>query len=292
MEWLIAPFEVSFVQRALWGGVLVSVICALAGTWVVVRGMAFLGEAMAHGMLPGVAVASLAGGNLMLGGALSAAAMACGVTVLGRSRRFAQDTAIGLLFVAMLAAGVIIVSYSGSFAVDLTSILFGDVLAVRSQDLLQLGVALALAAVVCAAGHRAFVALSVDRRTATALGLRPRVAHGALLLLLTLAIVSSLHVVGTLLVVGLLVAPPAAAMFWADRLPLVMVGAALLGSAATVIGLLVSWHAGTAAGATIALVAVALFGLSALFSVLLSRLRPRRDAARAVSPEPLPERTP
>ncbi|GAA1211943.1 zinc ABC transporter permease AztB [Prauserella alba] len=288
MEWLIAPFEVSFVQRAMWGGILVSAICALAGTWVVVRGMAFLGEAMAHGMLPGVAVASLTGGNLMLGGALSAVAMACGVTVLGRSRRFTQDTAIGLLFVAMLAAGVIIVSQADSFAVDLTSILFGDVLAVRSQDLLQLVAALALAVVVCAGGHRAFVALSVDRRTATTLGLRPRLAHGALLLLLTLAIVSSLHVVGTLLVVGLLVAPPAAAMFWADRIPLVMLGAVLLGSAATIIGLLVSWHAGTAAGATIALVAVALFGLSASFS----RMRPRRSAERAVPPESAPERTP
>ncbi|MBB3665304.1 MULTISPECIES: zinc ABC transporter permease AztB [Prauserella salsuginis group] len=288
MEWLIAPFEVSFVQRAMWGGILVSAICALAGTWVVVRGMAFLGEAMAHGMLPGVAVASLAGGNLMLGGALSAVAMACGVTVLGRSRRFAQDTAIGLLFVAMLAAGVIIVSQADSFAVDLTGILFGDVLAVRAQDLLQLVAALALAAVVSVGGHRAFVALSVDRRTAATLGLRPRVAHGALLLLLTLAIVSSLHVVGTLLVVGLLVAPPAAAMFWADRIPLVMLGAALIGSAATIIGLLVSWHAGTAAGATIALVAVALFGLSAS----LSRLRPCRDAPRAVSTESIPERTP
>lgn len=288
MEWLIAPFEVSFVQRALWGGLLVSAICALAGTWVVVRGMAFLGEAMAHGMLPGVAVASLAGGNPMLGGAVSAAAMACGVTLLGRSRRFAQDTAIGLLFVVMLAAGVIIVSQSGSFAVDLTSILFGDVLAVRSRDLLQLGVALVLAVVVCVGGHRAFVALSVDRRTATTLGLRPRVAHGALLLLLTLAIVSSLYVVGTLLVVGLLIAPPAAAMFWADRIPLVMLGAALIGSAATVIGLLVSWHAGTAAGASIALVAVVLFGVSAL----LSRLRPSSIAARSALPESVPERTP
>ncbi|KMS86759.1 zinc ABC transporter permease AztB [Prauserella rugosa] len=266
MEWLIAPFEVSFVQRALWGGVLVSMICALAGTWVVVRGMAFLGEAMAHGMLPGVAVASLSGWNLMLGGAVSAVVMAAGVTVLGRSRRFAQDTAIGLLFVGMLALGVIIVSYSRSFAVDLTSILFGDVLAVRGPDLVQLAVALGVAAVVCAAGHRAFVALSFDPRTATALGLRPRVAHGALLLLLSLAIVSSLHVVGTLLVVGLLVAPPAAAMFWADRIPMIMLIAALLGSLATATGLLISWHAGTAAGATIAITSVALFAASASLS--------------------------
>ncbi|OLT47599.1 ABC transporter permease [Saccharomonospora sp. CUA-673] len=284
MEWLIEPFEVSFVQRALWGGVLVSMICALAGTWVVIRGMAFLSEAMAHGMLPGVAVASLTGWNLMLGGAASAAVMAAGVTVLGRTRRFAQDTAIGLLFVGMLALGVIIVSYSRSFAVDLTGILFGDVLAVRSTDLVQLGIALGVAAVVCAAGHRAFVALSFDPRTATTLGLRPRLAHGALLVLLSLAIISSLHVVGTLLVVGLLVAPPAAAMFWADRIPMIMLLSAVLGSVATVTGLLISWHAGTAAGPTIALSAVALFAVSVTTS------RARRRIARTATPRAL-ERT-
>ncbi|WP_019815351.1 zinc ABC transporter permease AztB [Saccharomonospora saliphila] len=273
MEWLITPFEVSFVQRALWGGTLVSLICALAGTWVVLRGMAFLGDAMSHGMLPGVALASLTGGNLLLGAGLAAGAMALGVTALGRSRRFSQDTAIGLLFVGMLATGVIIVSHSRSFAVDLTGFLFGDVLAVRGQDLLQLGAALAVAAVVSAFGHRAFVALSFDPRTAATLGLRPRLAHAALLCLLTLAIVASFHVVGTLLVFGLLIAPPAAAMFWATRIPLIMLGAALLGCVATTSGLLISWHGGTAAGATIAAVAVALFFVSALTARVREHLR-------------------
>ncbi|MFC4002413.1 zinc ABC transporter permease AztB [Prauserella oleivorans] len=264
MEWLVAPFEVAFVQRALWGGMLVSLICALAGTWVVVRGMAFLGDAMSHGMLPGVALASLAGGNLLVGAALSAGVMALGVSALGRSRRFSQDTAIGLLFVGMLALGVIIVSHSRSFAVDLTGFLFGDVLAVREQDLGQLAGALTGAAVVSLLGHRAFVALSFDPRTAGTLGLRPRAAHAALLGLLTLAIVASFHVVGTLLVFGLLVAPPAAAMFWMTRIPLIMLGAAVVGCLATASGLLISWHWGTAAGATIAAVAVALFFVSAL----------------------------
>ncbi|MBK1783450.1 zinc ABC transporter permease AztB [Prauserella cavernicola] len=266
MEWLFAPFEVSFVQRALWGGVLVSLICALAGTWVVLRGMAFLGDAMSHGMLPGVALASMAGGNLLVGAAVSAGVMALGVTALGRSRRFSQDTAIGLLFVGMLAIGVIIVSHSQSFAVDLTGFLFGDVLAVRDTDLVQLAVALGVAAVVSALGYRAFLALSFDTRTAHTLGLRPKLAHAVLLGLLTLAIVASFHVVGTLLVFGLLIAPPAAAMFWASRIPLIMLGAALLGCLATGTGLLVSWHWGTAAGATIAAVAVALFFVSALAS--------------------------
>ncbi|PXY29129.1 ABC transporter permease [Prauserella coralliicola] len=283
MEWLMAPFEVSFVQRALWGGVLVSLICALAGTWVVLRGMAFLGDAMSHGMLPGVALGSLAGGNLLLGAALSAGVMALGVTALGRSRRFSQDTAIGLLFVGMLATGVIIVSHSQSFAVDLTGFLFGDVLAVRDRDLGFLAAALAVAAVVSALGYRAFVALTFDARRAHTLGLHPRLAHAALLGLLTLAIVASFHVVGTLLVFGLLIAPPAAAMLWASRIPLIMLGAAVLGCVATGAGLLVSWHWGTAAGATIAAVAVALFFLSALAA------RVRERASRTTTEEGIPQ---
>src|SRR5690606_6495274 len=264
MEWLIAPFEVSFVARALVGGLLVSGVCALAGTWVVLRGMAFLGDAMSHGMLPGVALASLLGGSLFLGAAASAVAMALGVTALTRSGRLSRDTGIGLLFVGMLSAGVIIVSHSRSFAVDLTGFLFGDVLAVRERDLLVLAAALAVAAAIALLGHRAFVALAFDPRKARTLGLHPRAAHLAMLALVTLAIVASFHVVGTLLVFGLLIAPPAAMSLWARRIPVIMLGAALLGAASVFTGLLASWHLGTAAGATIAAVAVALFFLSAL----------------------------
>ncbi|GAA3722868.1 ABC-type Mn2+/Zn2+ transport system permease subunit [Spinactinospora alkalitolerans] len=281
MEWLSDPFGVSFVQRALWGGILVSLICALAGTWVVLRGMAFLGDAMSHGMLPGVALASLLGGNLLLGAALSAGAMALGVTALARSPRLSQDTVIGLLFVGMLSLGVIIVSHSQSFAVDLTGLLFGDVLAVRPRDLLHLAVALAVAAPAALLGHRSFTALAFDRRKAHTLGLRPRWAHALLLGLITLAIVASFRVVGTLLVFGLLIAPPAAMALWARRIPAIMLGAALLGSASTAFGLLVSWHLGTAAGATIAATAVALFFLSALAD-RARRRRPRPGPPTAV----------
>lgn len=284
MEWLIGPFEVAFVQRALWSGVLVSLICAMVGTWVVLRGMAFLGDAMSHGMLPGVAIASLAGGSLLVGAAASATVMAVGVTVLGRTRRLSQDTGIGLLFVGMLSLGVIIVSRSQSFAVDLTGFLFGDVLAVREEDLTRLAVALAVVAVVSFLGHRSFLALVFDERKAHTLGLRPRLAHGTLLGLVTLAIVTAFHVVGTLLVFGLLIAPPAAALPWARRVPAVMAGAALCGVAATVSGLLLSWHLGTAAGATIAACAVLLFLLSVLASAARDKRAgnsrsPRRDDA-------------
>ncbi|GAD87393.1 zinc ABC transporter permease AztB [Nocardia asteroides] len=283
MDWLFVPFEVAFVQRALWGGLLVSCVCALAGTWVVVRGMAFLGDAMAHGMLPGVAVAALLGGNLILGAAISCAAMAFGVSVLARSKRIAPDTGIGLLFVGMLAAGVIIVSRSQSFAVDLTGFLFGDVLAVRPRDLAYLAVALVIALVVTVLGHRAFVASTFDPRKAHTLGLSPKVAQVALVGLVTLAIVASFHVVGTLLVFGLLIAPPAAALYWSDRIPVVMAVAALIGGLSTAVGLLISWHAQTAAGATIAAVAVASFFLSAAVSALRDRFGSRRAGAAAVA---------
>ncbi|MFJ3939711.1 zinc ABC transporter permease AztB [Streptomyces parvus] len=286
MEWLTAPFEVAFVQRALWAGILVSAICALAGTWVVLRGMAFLGDAMSHGLLPGVAVASLLGGNLLVGAVVSAAVMAAGVTALGRTPRLSQDTGIGLLFVGMLSLGVIIVSRSQSFAVDLTGFLFGDVLAVRESDLFLLGVALLLALAVSVLGHRAFLALAFDDRKARTLGLRPRLAHAVLLGLLALAIVASFHIVGTLLVLGLLIAPPAAALPWARSVHAVMVLAALLGAAATFGGLLLSWHLRTAAGATVSALAVALFFLSHLASGLRRRRPARRPgpAGPAVAP--------
>ncbi|WP_069736278.1 zinc ABC transporter permease AztB [Streptomyces sp. EN27] len=284
MEWLTVPFEVSFVQRALWGGMLVSAICALAGTWVVLRGMAFLGDAMSHGLLPGVAVAALLGGNLMVGAVVSAAVMTAGVTALGRTPRLSQDTGIGLLFVGMLSLGVIIVSRSQSFAVDLTGFLFGDVLAVRQQDLVVLAAALLVALAVSVLGHRAFLALAFDSRKAHTLGLRPRLAHAVLLALLGLAIVASFHIVGTLLVLGLLIAPPAAALPWARTVRGVMVLAALLGTSATFGGLLLSWHLGTAAGATVAALAVSLF----FVSHVLSGLRGRRTR-RALSTAPLLE---
>jgi ABC-type Mn2+/Zn2+ transport system permease subunit len=282
LEWLLVPFEVSFVRRALVAGVLVSLVCALVGTWVVLRGMAFLGEAVSHGLLPGVALASLTGQSVLLGAALSAGVMVAGVALVGRSRRVSRDTAIGLLFVGMLSVGVIIVSHSDSFAVDLTGFLFGDVLAVGPADLWQLGAALAVAAVVSLLGHRAFLALAFDPRKARTLGLAPGLAHGVLLALVTLAIVASFRVVGTLLVFGLLIAPPAAALLWARRVTTIVLGAALVGCASTVLGLVVSWHAGTAAGATIAAVAVSLFFVSALASHLRGRLS---VGATVASPE-------
>jgi manganese/iron transport system permease protein len=230
--------------------------------------MAFLGDAMSHGTLPGIALASLLGANLYLGAAVATAAMAAGVTLVQRSSRLTHDTTIGLMFVGMLALGVIIVSSSQSFAVDLTAFLFGDVLGVQRADLWLLAAAATLVVLVSACGHRAFLALALDPRIAATLGLRPRLAHAALLALVTVAIVSSFNVVGTLLVFGMLIAPPAAAVLWASHASTVMVVAALIGTGSTVVGLLISWYAATAAGATIVAVAVSVFFCSLAASVV------------------------
>ena len=262
MAWLTDPFVVPFMQRALLGGSLAAVVCAVVGTWVVIRGLAFLGEAVAHGMLPGVAVAALAGWPVVLGAAVSAALMSVGIGVVARRARLSHDTATGLLFVGMLSLGVVIVSRSRSFATDLTAILFGDVLAVRRAELVLLAAALVVLVAACAALHRPFLALAFDPRTAATLGLRPRAAHVLMVLLVTAAVVCSFQALGTLLVVALLLAPAAAARQWTHRVPSTMALGAAFGVAAVLTGLLVSWHAGTAGGASIAGCAVALVAVS------------------------------
>lgn len=258
MPLITDPFALDFVQRALLGGSMVAVLCGVVGTWVVARGMAFLGEALGHGMLPGVALATLLGVPVLFGAGLSAVAMSLGIGVLQRRARLSYDTSIGLLFVAMLAAGVIVISHSGSFATDATAILFGDILAILPDDLVALAWATGIGLLVTRAFHRSLVALAIDPRVAAVLGLRPRVAQAVLVGLVTLAVVASYQAVGSLLVVGLLIAPAVAARHWTRRLPSAMALACAFGVAAVMLGLLLSWHASTAAGASIALTAVLL----------------------------------
>jgi len=284
VSWLLHPFAADFMLRALVGGVLIAGICAVVGTWVVARGMAFLGEAIGHGMLPGVAITTLIGAPTVLGAAASAVVMSAAIGFLQRRGRLSYDTSIGLLFVGMLSLGVIIVSHSGSFATDATAMLFGDVLAVSTGDIALLAAALVVTIAVASWLHRAFTAAAFDPRIAQTLGLRPRLAHVMLTGLVTLAVVASYQAVGTLLVVGMLIAPAVAAGRWARTIGSTMALAAAFGVVAVVVGLLVSWHAATAAGPSIALSAIALAGLSAVAASL------RRRPAHAADPEARAER--
>ncbi|WP_127793931.1 zinc ABC transporter permease AztB [Agromyces sp. LHK192] len=277
MPWLTDPFTTEFFGRALLGGALVAVICGVVGTWVVIRGMAFLGEAIGHGMLPGVALATVLGLPLLLGAAVSAVAMSTAIGVLQRRGRLSYDTSIGLLFVAMLSLGVIIVSHSRSFATDATALLFGDILAIDGTDLLVLLIAVAVTIGTAAWFHRSFVAAAFDPRIATTLGLHPERAQVALVGLVTLAVVASFQAVGTLLVVGLLLAPAVAARAWTARIPATMSLAAAVGVLAVGIGLLASWHLGTAAGASISGAAILLAVASSAGRSLLTGSVRRRS---------------
>ena len=256
---VLDAFQSQISQRALIGGLLAATTTALVGTWVVVRGLAFFGDALAHGVLPGIALAAIWGFDLTLGALVSALVMVGGVNLVNRTTRLSDDTGIGLLFVGMLALGVVILSREATFTGDLTGFLFGDVLGVRSDEI-RLGiVALVITIIGLVAGHRSFLALAVNRDKAETLGLKPGLAHAALLTLLAVSVVSSFRVVGTLLVFGFLVAPPASAVLIVRRIPVAMAVAVLFGWSSVVLGLIVSYHHDTAASATIAGLAVAQF---------------------------------
>lgn len=259
MDWLIEPFELAFQQRALIGGSLAAIALALVGTWVVIRGMSFLGDALVHGVIPGIALAILFDFNVMIGAAAAAVVMLLGINLVHRQTAFSEDTGIGLLFVGMLALGVILISRTASYGGSLTAILFGDALAVTANDLVALGVVAGVTLMVSVLLYRAFLVLSFNEQKAELLGLRPRVAHFVMLALITVAIVGSFQTVGTLLVFGLLIGPPATAALLVRRVPAIMTLAALIGVVSVATGLVVSYHANTAGSATMALVPIVLF---------------------------------
>lgn len=266
MAWLSEPFEPDFMQRALVAGLLVVVLCSTVGTWVVLRGLAFIGDALAHGVVPGIALAAVVGFSTTLGAAIGAVVIILGVTVVNRRSDLREDTGIGLLFVGMLALGVIIISRQGSFSGELTSFLFGNVLAVGDGDVAFLAASTVVALAVSLVLYRPLLVLAFDERKAATLGLRPALTRLVLLALVALSVVASFSAVGSLLVFALLVAPPATAALLAHRVPVLMAAAVGFGAVAVVVGLLVSWHLSVAAGASIAASAVAGF-----FVVLVGR---------------------
>jgi len=259
MDWLLEPFELGLQQRALIGGSLAAVALAVVGTWVVLRGLTFFGDALVHGVVPGIALAVLFDFDLMIGAAVAAVVMIGGINLVHRQTAFSEDTGIGLLFVGMLGLGVILISKTDSFSGSLTSILFGDALGVTKGDIAVLAVVTAVVIAATVVFYRHFLVLAFNEQKATLLGFRPGLAHAVLLGLITLAIIGSFQTVGTLLVFGMLVGPPATAALLVRRVPAMMVTAAAIGVASVAIGLLVSYHADTAGSATIAVTPVVFF---------------------------------
>lgn len=271
MDWLIEPFELAFQQRALIGGSLAAITLALVGTWVVIRGMSFLGDALVHGVVPGIALAILFGFNVVVGAIGAAAVMLLGINLVHRQTTFSEDTSIGLLFVGMLGLGVILISRTDSYTGSLTEILFGDALGVTSADIWLLAGLVGVTLIGTTLLFRPFLVLAFNEQKAQLLRLRPRLAHAALLGLITLAIVGSFQTVGTLLVFGLLVGPPATAALLVRRVPVMMTVAVLIGVVSVAVGLMVSYHADTSGSATMAVTPIVFF--FAVLSVKSARAR-------------------
>ena len=267
MGFFIDAFEPAFMQRALIGSLLAIVASSLVGTWVVLRGLAFLGDALAHGVIPGIALAVLMGYNPFLGAFVAAIVMTGLVTFVSNRTVMTDDTSIGLLFVGMLSLGVVIVSKADSFSTDVTTILFGDALGVSKSDIRNQLIATAFVIICTVLLYRPFLALTFNETKAATLGMRPKLTQAALLGLLSLSIVSSFQTIGTLLVFGLIVAPPATASLLVKRVVPIMLVSMLLGALVVIGGLLLSFHYGTAGGETIAGLCVLEF-----FLVLAGRL--------------------
>jgi ABC-type Mn2+/Zn2+ transport system permease subunit len=260
MDVFFAPFVTNpFMLRALVGGVIVSVACGIVGTFVVLRGLAFIGDALAHGVLPGIAVALLLGYPGILGAAVGSLAMIGGIGYITRRSHLSNDTAIGLFFVSMLALGVIIVSRSNSFSGDLVRVLFGELLGITQRDILiQIcaTVVLALAAVIF---HRPFLLLCFSPEQAQVSGFPARLYHWIMLLMIALTVIVSFQTVGTMLVFGMLLAPAATSALFSRRIATMIVTASVMGVVSVYVGLLVSYHLKYAAGASVTLVAAVLF---------------------------------
>ena len=260
MHLLVTPFSSnSLMLHALIAGVLVSIACAIVGTFVILRGLAFIGDALAHGVLPGIAVALLAGFSGIIGAAVGAALMIGGISLITRRTRLSSDTAIGLLFIGMLSLGVVIVSRSSSFSGDLTRILFGEILGISVTDILiQLAATIVIAAlaVICA---RPFLLLSFDPEQAEVAGFSVGLYHSIMLFMIAATVIVSFQTVGTLLVFGLLIAPAGAGALIARRISAMMAWAMLFGILSMYSGLLISYYFDLAAGASIVLVSVAIF---------------------------------
>jgi manganese/iron transport system permease protein len=279
MDLLLNPLMYAFMQRGLLASVMVGVLCAVIGCYVVLRSMAFLGDALAHSILPGVAVAYLLHGSLVLGALAAAVLVAVGIGFFTRGGTIKEDTAIGILFAAALALGVAMISTMRTYAQDLTHILFGNVLGVSDSDLLITAVigVVVLAAVVLF--YKEFLVVSFDPVMAATLRLPAELLRTALLVLLALTIVVSLQTVGVGLVVAMLVTPAATAYLLTRRLPVMMVVAAVIGAFSSLAGLYLSFYVNVASGAAIVLVATAIFVLAYLFApgrgVVWSRLKLR-----------------
>jgi len=287
LNWVAEPFQAGFQIRALLGGLLAALMSSFVGVWLVLRGMSFFGDAFVHGVVPGIAAAVLFNFSPYLGAALAALVMVTLMELVHRTTSLKEDTAIGLLFVGMMALGVVLISRADSFQGSLTAILFGDALGVTWGDI---GVQLLFVVgvgVMSLVLYRPLMALSFSPDKAEALGMRPQLTHWLLLLMIAAAVIGSFQAVGTLLVLGLLIGPAATAALITRTVPRMIIASLIIGVVSVTVGLILSYHLGTAAGASMALVAIVGFfvvlTIRELSAALMRRQRSTAPAEQGAS---------
>jgi len=274
---ILAPLQYAFMVRGLAAAIMVGIVCAIVGTYVVLRGMAFFGDALAHAILPGISVGYLVGGGarapLFWWALATAIASAAGINAISRGTKIKEDTAIGIVFAGMFALGVALISTVRSYTADLAHFLFGDVLGVRIGDLWLIGVFGGLILLAVAAFYKEFLVLSFDPVLATTLRLPARALDFLLMVLIALAIVVSLQTVGVALMVAMLVTPAATAYLLTRRLPVMMALAAFFAATSGIMGLYFSFYFSIASGAAIVLTCTAIFGLVWAWQAIRPRFR-------------------
>ncbi|UCH60466.1 MAG: metal ABC transporter permease [Anaerolineales bacterium] len=277
LDLLLEPLNYIFMLRGMAAALMVGAVCATVGTYIVLRGMAFFGDALAHAILPGVAVGYLVGGgagaSLFWWGLLTAVISSIGIGAISKGARLREDTAIGIVFAGMFALGIALISSTRNYTVDLTHFLFGDVLGVSNGDLQRMALFGGGIVLVVILFYKEFMVLSFDPLLAATLRLPARALEYLLLVLIALAIVVSLQTVGVALMVAMLVTPSATAYLLTRRLPYMMLLAALLACLAGIVGLYLSYYLRISSGAAIVLTSTAFFALSWLGRAIHSRLR-------------------
>ena len=265
IQFLLEPLQYAFMVRGIFAAILVGIVCAVMGTYVVLRGMAFFGDALAHAILPGIAVGYLVGDGkrepLFWWGLVTAILSSLGIGAISRSTRIKEDTAIGIIFAGMFALGVALISTVRSYTADLAHFLFGDVLGVRNADLWLTAIFGSLVLLTILAFYKEFMVLSFDPVLAATLRLPVRLLEIILLILIAITIVVSIQTVGVALMVAMLVTPSATAYLLTKRLPVMMAIAATIASISGVIGLYLSYYLSIASGSAIVLTCTAIFGI-------------------------------
>jgi ABC-type Mn2+/Zn2+ transport system permease subunit len=278
--WLLDPFSGPLMQRALAEVLVAAIACGPLGVWVLLYRQSYAAESMSHAMLPGLVVAALAGAPLLLGAAGGVLAAAAAIAVAGRDERLGGDVGVAVAISALFGLGALL-ALSPDVPARLGELLFGDLLGVTGGDVAQAGALAAGVVAALALAHRRLALSAFDRAAAPSLGARPAHWELALLALLAVSTVAAVRGLGNLLVVALILAPAAAALNLAQRLPAALALSALLAAVAGVLGLLASYHFNVAAGAAVALAAVALFALSLVSVRLPAGVRPTRRPARS-----------